>query len=103
MECVGSGSFIVETRWCPKNAGIFCKSSPVVAGCSFTLIIERRGAELLAESGEAEVREAFDGFEKAIDPWLHIRVDAEILPELVRLDKRVRLRVVAVFAFKKIS
>ena len=99
MKSVRAGSAKIPRHW----AIGFGKQPSIISRRALALIKNRRFAKLLSESRKAHVRETFDCFIKRIDARLRIRFQAEVLPELVDIEKRIRLRVLTIFPFEKIT
>src|SRR5690348_13886336 len=80
----------------------FGKAPAEISGRTFALVISRRVQDLLAVTGQPQVRQTLDRLEEWIDARLGEQIEAEIAPELVHLDKCGRLGVLAIFSFEKI-
>ena len=86
-----------------KTGCWFGIKAAIVTGRAFAFVEQRRRADLLAEAGELQFRQALDGFKEIIHARLQISVQAEVLPELVHFHIGVGLRILAVLAFEEIA
>ncbi len=74
----------------------------VISDRTLAVVIHRRVQDLLAETGEPDIRQTFDLVEEIVDLRCRQRIQAPVIPIFIRLKERVGLRVFRIVTLEKI-
>src|SRR3989442_11625674 len=99
MESISPGGRKISRR---RSIGIR-EATPVISRRTFAFVKNWSVSHLLTETRKAQIGEAFHGFNKIVDPRLSVGFQTKVFPEFMQVEERAGLRVLAIFAFKKIA